>query len=170
MLYAAAHRAGDLGACCVLLTRGRLVLPISAAAAAGREPPSLPTAEADGTTWLVAYTSAEAMQAVTGEPHFTTVALAELAAGWPDPRWGLAVDPGLDVHLQLESGTLARLAVPGLAEVRAAYPEAMPPVMQKVLTGPEKGAIRWIWFAPALNQIAPSGPARIQRASASTPA
>jgi SseB protein N-terminal domain len=136
-LFAHAFRTGDIGACCVLLTRGRFALPVSAAAAAGEEPPVLPVAEVDGTTWLVAYTSVEAMQAVVGAPHCQVVTLPELAAGWPDTRWGLAVNPGLDVHLELESGTLARLAVPGVAENKEAYPDALPPVMQKVLTGQE---------------------------------
>ena len=134
---AESYAAGEIGTCLMLLTRGQLALPVTAAAAAGEEPPVLPVVEAGGATWLTAYTSVEAVQAVAGAPHHQTATRAELAAGWPDPRWNLAINPGLDLHLELESGTLARLAVPGLADLKAAFPEALPPVMQKVLPNRE---------------------------------
>lgn len=134
-----AWSAGDVPACLALLGPSELALPLDDAAAAGTGPPAWPTVRAGGPTWLVAYTSVEAMRDATGSRAARVASLPELAAGWPDPRWGLAVNPGLAVHLELESGTVARIAVPGVAEDRAADPGAPPPIVQKVLTGPEVG-------------------------------
>ncbi len=132
-----ACRDGDPAACLVLLRAAELALPLP-----GSGPPAWPTVLAGGTTWLLAFTSVPAMAAATGGRQPCRVAtLVELAAGWPDPRWRLAVNPGLPAHVELESGTVARLAVPGLAENRLAYPEALPPVLQKVLTGPDVAAL-----------------------------
>lgn len=131
-----AFLADDMLTCLVLLRGAEYALPITAAAAAGDEPPAWTTVRDGELTWLLAYTSVEAMQAATQDRfrHCRVSTLVELAAGWPDQRWGLAVNAGLSVHLELESGTVARLAVPGLAENKVAYPDALPPVMQKLLT------------------------------------
>ncbi|MFC4529493.1 SseB family protein [Sphaerisporangium dianthi] len=131
-----AFAAHDLARCLALLRLAQLALPVSPAAAAGREPVAWPAASDSEGTWILAYTSAGAMRAGIGaaSPHHRVVTLPELAAGWPDPRWGLAVNPGLPVHLFLRSGTVARLAVPSPAEERLADPGAGLPVMQKLLT------------------------------------
>ncbi|MEU9832562.1 SseB family protein [Streptosporangium sp. NPDC048047] len=131
----AAFAAGDLAVCLGLIRQTELGLPISQAAAEGREPAAWPTFEADGRTWLAAYTSADAMRAVLGETaeHVRVVTLTELAAGWPDPRWGLAVNPGLSAPFFLEAGTVARLAVPSLVQERLAEPGSGPPMVQKLL-------------------------------------
>ncbi|MFC7380817.1 SseB family protein [Sphaerisporangium rhizosphaerae] len=131
-----AFAAGDLALCLGLLRLAQLALPVSPAAAAGLEPVAWPTASDAEGTWILAYTSARAMRAGIGEvtAHHRVVTLPELAAGWPDPRWGLAVNPGLPVHFFLRSGTVARLAVPSLAEERLADPGAGLPVVQKPLT------------------------------------
>lgn len=131
-----AFHADDMLTCMLLLRGAEYALPMTAAAAAGDEPPVWMTMEASGRIWVLAYTSIEAMHAATrGEfGHCRVSTLVELAAGWPDQRCGLAVNAGLPVHFALESGTVARLAVPGLAENKAAYPDALPPVMQKLLT------------------------------------
>ena len=126
-----ACRDGDPAAGLVLLRGAQLALPLPADG-----PPAWATAVAGGTTWLLAYTSEAALAAGTGgRPPFRVSTLVQLAAGWPDPRWRLAVNPGLPAHVGLESGTVARLAVPGLVETRLAYPGSRPPVLQKVLTG-----------------------------------
>ena len=131
----AAFAVGDLGVCLGMLRDAELALPISPAAAAGMEPVAWPTAADHERTWIIAYTSAEAMRAGGGglTRHFRIVSMTELAAGWPDPRWGLAVNPGLPAHFFLESGTVARLAVPSLTDDRAAYPGSGTPVVQKLL-------------------------------------
>lgn len=132
-----AFLAGDMLTCMVLLRGAEYALPMSAAAAAGDEPPAWPTVQDGELTWLLAFTSVEAMEAATQGQfrHCRVSSLIELAAGWPDQRWGLAVNAGLPVCFPLEAGTVARLAVPGLAEDRMANPDAPAPVMQKLLTG-----------------------------------
>ncbi|MEV0151917.1 MULTISPECIES: SseB family protein [unclassified Nonomuraea] len=131
----AAHEAGDLTACLVLLRAADLAMPVAPDAAAGREPYAWPTLSDGGRTWLAVYTSEDAMRAAMSGPawHCRAVSLVELAAAWPDPRWGLAVNAGLDVSFLLESGTVARLAVPTLEQDAVAEPGAGTPVMQKAL-------------------------------------
>ncbi|MDQ3734958.1 MAG: SseB family protein [Actinomycetota bacterium] len=130
-----AHRAEDTPRCLQLLRSTEFALPISAAAAAGEEPPRWATAERHDGTWLLAYTSMETMHAGTGgqATHSRVVSLVELAAGWPDLSWGLVVNPGLPVQLMLESGTVARLAAPSLVAEQGAFPERQPPLVQKVV-------------------------------------
>ncbi|WP_189247104.1 SseB family protein [Streptosporangium pseudovulgare] len=132
----AAFAAEDLPVCLALLRQAEIGLPVTPAAAEGREPAAWPTFTGDGRTWMAAYTSLDAMRAVLGDitEHVRIVTFAELAAGWPDPRWGLAVNPGLSTSFFfLEAGTVARLAVPSLVEERLAEPGSGPPIMQKLL-------------------------------------
>ncbi|GGO77442.1 SseB family protein [Nonomuraea cavernae] len=129
----AAHAAGDLARCLSLLREADFALPISAEAAAGLERPAWATVTDDERTWVAAFTSVEAMRAVTGVTTYRVTSLAELAAGWPDPHWGLAVNPGLPVAFPLESGTVARLAVPSMAQDLVLDPGSGLPVVQKLL-------------------------------------
>ncbi|MEJ7772091.1 MAG: SseB family protein [Geodermatophilaceae bacterium] len=148
---AAAHAAEDTHACLSLMRTTEFALPITAAAGAGQEVPRWATAtRADG-TWLIAYTSVESMATGTdGEAeHCRILSLAELAAGWPDPEWGLAVNPGLPVQLLLPAGTVARLAAPTMAEDQFSAPGQTPALVQKVLPHADLGAI----FATRTNRI-----------------
>ncbi|MBA3339107.1 MAG: SseB family protein [Geodermatophilaceae bacterium] len=131
----AAHVAEDTASCLGLLRMTELALPISAAAAAGEEPPRWATADREDGTWLLAYTSVESMGAGTDglATHSRLSSLVELAAGWPDLSWGLAVNPGLPLQLLLTSGMIALLAAPTLADEQAAHPGRQPPLVQKVL-------------------------------------
>lgn len=131
----AAHRDGHVALCLSLLRGADLALPISAAAAAGQETPAWATAAGPGRTWLLAYTSVEAMRLATGgtATHCRITSMTELAAGWPEPRWGLAVNAGLPVSFQLEPGTVARLAVPTLTQDLLLEPGSGVPVVQKLL-------------------------------------
>lgn len=131
----AAYLGGDGGSCLGLLCTTEFALPISAAAAAGDEPPRWATAVREDQTWLLAYTSVESMLTGTsGESmHCRICTLLELAAGWPDPEWGLVVNPGLPVQLMLESGTVARLAAPPLAQDQVSSPDEPPPLVQKLV-------------------------------------
>ncbi|GAA2208137.1 hypothetical protein GCM10009850_035950 [Nonomuraea monospora] len=131
----AAHRDGRQALCLSLLRETELALPITAAAAEGTEAPAWATAAADGRTWLLAFTSVEAMRLASGgaATHCRVATLTELAAGWPDPRWGLAVNPGLRVSFLLEPGTVARLAVPTLVQDLRLAPGSGVPVVQKLL-------------------------------------
>ncbi|MFC4116807.1 SseB family protein [Nonomuraea zeae] len=119
-----------------LLRDADLALPITAAAAAGTEAPAWATAAGPERTWLLAFTSVEAMRLATGgvATHCRVVSLVELAAGWPDPRWGLAINPGLETAVLLESGTVARLAVPTLVQDLALDPGSGVPAVQKLLS------------------------------------
>lgn len=131
----AAHLAEDTVRCFSLLRTTEFALPISAAAAAGEEAPQWATADREDGTWLLAYTSAETMAAGTDgqATHCRITSLVELAAGWPDLSWGLAVNPGLPVQLLLKSGMVALLAAPTLADEQGAQPGRQPPLVQKVL-------------------------------------
>lgn len=138
-----AFRADDMLTCMLLLRGAEFALPMTGAAAAGDEPATWITFVDGGQTWLLAYTSIEAMEAAT-QGHFRhcrVSTMLELAAGWPDARWGLAVNAGVPVHFELESGTVARLAVPTLAEDKIAYPDTHPAYMQKLLTAGDLGEL-----------------------------
>ncbi|MER5422354.1 SseB family protein [Streptosporangium roseum] len=130
-----AFAAGDLVLCLSMLRHAEFALPITPAAAEGHEPAVWPVEADDERTWLLVYTSIEAMRAGTGGAirHCRVVTLLDLAAAWPDLRWGLAVNPGLPVHFFLESGAVARLAVPSLAQDREAEPESGVAIVQKLL-------------------------------------
>ncbi|SDQ42632.1 SseB family protein [Thermostaphylospora chromogena] len=129
---AEAFEAGETAVCLGMLRHTELGLP----AERPGPPYPWPTVTGPDRTWLIAYTSQEAMRAATGGAveHARITTLAELAAGWPDPRWGLAVNPGLPVSFFMESGTVARLAVPSLAQDHLAEPQPELPVLQKLLT------------------------------------
>lgn len=130
----AAFAADDLPACLSLLRRADFALPVTLAAARGEEPLSWATVRAEERGWITAYTSAEAMEAVLGDGFAPRVAsMAELAAGWPDARWGLAVNPGLPCHFLLQPALVARLVAPTLEQERPG--EVV--VLQKVLAAEE---------------------------------
>lgn len=131
----AAYLAQDSGNCLALLRTTELALPISAEAAAGKEPPRWATAAREDGTWLMAYTSPESMQTGTDgqATHFRIASLVELAAGWPDPQWGMAVNPGLPMQILLETRTIARVAAPEMALEQLMSPDRSPPLVQKLL-------------------------------------
>ncbi|MEU7740807.1 SseB family protein [Nonomuraea sp. NPDC049158] len=128
---AAAQAQGDLALCLGLLRAADFAMPISEAAAAGDEPMAWATRTDDERTWLIVYTSAAALRAATGVEEHRVVSMVELAAGWPDLRWGLAINAGLELAFFLEPGTVARLAVPTLAQDHAVEPGV--PIVQKLL-------------------------------------
>ncbi|MET7461662.1 SseB family protein [Nonomuraea sp. NPDC005501] len=126
-----AHARGDLATCLALLRTTAFACPVSDEAAAGETPVPWPTFSDAERTWVVAFTSPEAMGESAG--RFFVVTLLDLVAGWPDPSWGLAVNPGRPVCFYLEPGTVARLAVPSLLEDVALGRASRVPVMQKLL-------------------------------------
>ncbi|MFC4584711.1 SseB family protein [Sphaerisporangium corydalis] len=129
-----AFAAGDLALCLGMLRSAEFALPIGPAASAGQVPVAWPTVPGEDRTWIAAYTSEPAMRSGVGAVlEHRIVSMAELAAGWPDLRWGLAVNPGLPVSFLLEPGTVARLAVPSLAQDLLAEPGSGIPVVQKLL-------------------------------------
>jgi hypothetical protein len=126
------ERAADAAS---IVQAADLALPVTAAAYADEEAPAWPTMIAGGQTWVVAYTSSESMRAGIGGAfeHARVCSLAELAAGWPDPQWGLVLNPGLPVEIAMAASQLARLAAPSLLEDRKLEPAARTPLMQKLL-------------------------------------
>jgi hypothetical protein len=135
----AAHRDGRQALCLSLLREADLALPITAAAAAGTEPPAWATIADAERTWLMAFTSVEAMTLASGgaATHCRIASLPELAAGWPDLSWGLAVNPGMRVSFLLDPGTVARLAVPTMVQDLRLAPGSGVPVVQKLLPAGE---------------------------------
>lgn len=138
-----AYQAEESGSCLALLRTTELALPISAEAAARREAPRWATATREDGTWLLAYTSVESMQTGTDgqAAHCRIVSLLELAAGWPDPQWGLGINPGMPMQMLLESRTVARVAAPGLGQELVNSRDPSPPLVQKLLPPADLSAI-----------------------------
>lgn len=127
--------AADSATCFELLRTTEFALPISPAAADGEEPPRWATAGIEDRTCVMAYTSVESMTTGTAGQavHCRIATLYDLAAGWPDPEWWLAINPGTPLHLLLDAATLARMAAPVLSVQLAHPPGQNPPLVQKVL-------------------------------------
>lgn len=130
-----AFQAGDEVRYLTLLCTSEFALPITEAAAAGTEAPAWATFAAPDRVWVLAFTSIEAMRVATNgvATHCRVATLADLAAGWPDQQWGLAINPDLPTHFFFESSTIARLAAPSLSVEMAGSPAAEAPVVQKLL-------------------------------------
>lgn len=131
----AAFAAGDTGRCYALLMPAQVVMPTTKEAHEGAEQTRWATYADDERTFVMAYTSFEAMQlATSGNLEYGVITrLDELAADWPDPAFGLAINPGLRVAFYFESGMVARLAAPPIE--LADTPEArFTLVLQKALT------------------------------------
>jgi hypothetical protein len=91
--------AGDEQRYLAVLAEAVLLVP--AVAQEGANQPALATMLLDdGATVVPAFTSPEAMAGVPSE-HQLAVSFAELVAGWPDPAYLLAIDPGLPVAAHL---------------------------------------------------------------------
>jgi len=127
LLAMAASDPDALGPALAALRDADLVVPVPPPALAGAAL-TWATVTVEGNTWLPAFTSADAFAGTGAAETTRPVAFRQLAAFWPDPRWALAIDPGLPSQLLLEAGTVARLArdEPGFDVER--------PVLQKVLT------------------------------------
>ncbi|WP_166741717.1 SseB family protein [Cumulibacter soli] len=109
-----AFAAADTARCYGLLMPAQFVMPTTQEAFEQKDPARWPTYTDDERTFVVVYTSFEAMaMAASGNlTHGVIVRLDDLAAAWPDPAFGLAINPGLGVAFYFESGMLARLAAP----------------------------------------------------------
>jgi hypothetical protein len=120
-----ALRAGDQEQYFRILSRTELLLPVSADALAGRAPMGWGTWTTSGRTHVLAFTSSEALQACLAEHAGSARKLPyhELAAGWPNLEWWLAVNPGLPIEGYLPAWFVAQLArgdvrLPGRAASR----------------------------------------------------
>ncbi|RIV36182.1 SseB family protein [Micromonospora radicis] len=95
-----------------ILSSVELLLPISAPAVVGQAPVGWGTWTTGGRTHVLAFTSAEALRACLGDHAGPTRRLgyAELAAGWPNHEWWLAVNPGLPVEGYLPAWYVSQLS------------------------------------------------------------
>ncbi len=95
-----------------ILSSVELLLPVSAQPAGGQTPVGWGTWTTGGRTHVLAFTSVEAMRACLGEhtgPSRRT-GYAELASGWPNHEWWLAVNPGLPVEGYLPAWYVSQLS------------------------------------------------------------
>ncbi|MCK1843885.1 SseB family protein [Micromonospora sp. R42004] len=90
-----------------VLTRVDLFLPVAGGPAGGWG-----TWTSGGRTHVLAFTSAAALRASLGENAGTArrVPYPELADGWPNPEWWLAVNPGLPIEGYLPAWYVAQLS------------------------------------------------------------
>ncbi|MEU7588756.1 SseB family protein [Micromonospora sp. NPDC049230] len=95
-----------------LLSRTDLLLPVSAPAQPGQAPPGWGTWTTGGRTHVLAFTSAAALRVCLGEHSGSNrrVPFADLAVGWPNQEWWLAVNPGLPVEGYLPAWFVAQLS------------------------------------------------------------
>ncbi|WP_091107716.1 SseB family protein [Micromonospora citrea] len=107
-----ALRASDQQLYFRILAGTELLLPVSAEALAGRAPMGWGTWTTGGRTHVLAFTSAGAMRACLGEHAGTSrrTTYADLAAGWPNHEWWLAVNPGLPIEGYLPAWFVAQLS------------------------------------------------------------
>ncbi|MEU5911211.1 SseB family protein [Micromonospora sp. NPDC047527] len=107
-----ALRANDQELYFRLLSRTDLLLPVSAPALPGQAPSGWGTWTTGGRTHVLAFTSAAALRACLGEHAGSTrrVPFTDLALGWPNHDWWLAVNPGLPVEGYLPAWFVSQLS------------------------------------------------------------
>ncbi|TDB83093.1 SseB family protein [Actinomadura sp. KC216] len=127
---AEARERGDQHGYLDLLARAALYLP--APGDAGAADHQFATARFGDGTFVLAFTSPEAMDhSLQGQAaHHRKASLAELARGWPHPEWRLAINPGLPSASYLDANALLEPAEhpePARAEPARAEPEPEAP-------------------------------------------
>ncbi|MGC4745331.1 SseB family protein [Micromonospora sp. DT201] len=107
-----ALRANDQELYFRLLSRADLLLPVSAPTQPGQAPSGWGTWTTGGRTHVLAFTSAAALRACLGEHPGSNrrIPFADLAIGWPNQEWWLAVNPGLPVEGYLPAWFVAQLS------------------------------------------------------------
>ncbi|WP_233579585.1 SseB family protein [Verrucosispora sp. FIM060022] len=95
-----------------ILSSIELLLPIAVSAVAGSAPVGWGTWTTGGRTHVLAFTSVEAMRACLGEHGGSArrTGYAELATGWPNHEWWLAVNPGLPIEGYLPAWYVTQLS------------------------------------------------------------
>ncbi|WP_433552378.1 SseB family protein [Micromonospora zamorensis] len=107
-----ALRANDQELYFRLLSRTDLLLPVAAPTQPGQPPAGWGTWTTGGRTHVLAFTSAAALRACLGDHPGSNrrVPFADLAVGWPNHEWWLAVNPGLPVEGYLPAWFVAQLS------------------------------------------------------------
>jgi hypothetical protein len=104
-------RSGDAVACYELFVNAELILPATGQAVEDPDLTEFTTAEVDGETRVLAFTTVQAMTLAMGDRpvlHRKST-LGEICAVWPDHRWSLAVNSGLPNEVRVDAVTLERL-------------------------------------------------------------
>ncbi|TDC41301.1 SseB family protein [Micromonospora sp. KC213] len=103
---AAQDLPGYLGA----FAGGAVCVPLAGEPSPERDFPWVTVHDAGQAPLLPVFTTAEALTAFVGVGvPFLAIPAAELLAAWPDPAWGLAVDPGAPHGLTLTAPALTAL-------------------------------------------------------------
>lgn len=109
-----AKQRGDHTTYFSLLSGADLVLPATAPAVEDPDRAELPTITIGSDTYVTVFTSPASL-ARTGDRHpglYRRTSFAQLASGWPDPSWQLAINPGLPSEVLLDASALTRLHGP----------------------------------------------------------
>ncbi|MFI7607682.1 SseB family protein [Micromonospora sp. NPDC049366] len=111
LLDAAADRR-DLPGYLGVLAGATVCVPLAGEPTPGGDFPWTVVADATGGHLLPVFTSPAALTAFAGDGvPFVALPCAELFEDWPDPSWGLAVDPGSPRAVALSAPALAALIV-----------------------------------------------------------
>ncbi|OLB64572.1 MAG: hypothetical protein AUI10_10455 [Actinobacteria bacterium 13_2_20CM_2_72_6] len=107
-----ALRTGDQELYFRILAHVDLLLPVTAEAMTGRSTMGWGTWTSGGRTHILAFTSSPAMSACMADRGGSArrVPYSELAAGWPNDEWWLAINPGLPIEGYLPAWFVAQLA------------------------------------------------------------
>ncbi len=107
-----ALRANDQELYFRLLSRTDVLLPVSAPTRPGQSAAGWGTWTTGGRTHVLAFTSAAALRACLGDHAGSNrrIPFADLAAGWPNHEWWLAVNPGLPVEGYLPAWFVSQLS------------------------------------------------------------
>ncbi|MEH1057398.1 SseB family protein [Micromonospora sp. CPCC 206171] len=109
-LLARAAAAHDLPRYLGVLAAGPVCVPLAGDPSPDRDFPWTVVLGADRAPLLPVFTSADALAAFAGVGvPFVALSAADLLADWPEPGWGLAVDPGAAHGLTLTASALAAL-------------------------------------------------------------
>ncbi|MET8039562.1 SseB family protein [Micromonospora sp. NPDC005215] len=162
-----ALRANDQELYFRLLSRTDLLLPVSAPAQPGQAPAGWGTWTTGGRTHVLAFTSAAALRVCLGEHSGTNrrVPFADLAVGWPNQEWWLAVNPGLPVEGYLPAWFVSQLSrgdvrLPGRAMGARARLERAETLARTRTGAPGRDAAPAAGSPPATGPT-PSGPAPV---------
>ena len=105
-----AARTADLAAYLAIVTAGQVCVPLLEEPQAEQPLPWAVVRGEDDADLLPVFTAVEHLTDFGGEDvPFAAVPFAELLADWPDPAWGLIVDPGKPWSLLLAAATLGEL-------------------------------------------------------------
>jgi len=127
-----AKQRGDQLSYFELLLGAELVLPSTGQAVEDPGLTEFTTAVIERRTHVLVFTSVQAMTRSQGAPGrlpgtglYRKTTFGQIAAAWPDPSWGLAVNPGLPSEIHLDSGTVGRLEEMRRTAERAATVDAV---------------------------------------------